>query len=163
MNEATQTSLIPLWNATIGQETLTTVNARELHAFLESQTKFADWIKRRISDYAFVQDVDFTVFLNSEKNSDGRPAKDYFLTLDMAKELAMVERNQKGKEARQYFIACERAYKDQLHQIEQEEIALRRRKWGSRRLPHLEIKHLHLSAARSGRLVWRSGSAAGTV
>jgi len=91
-----------------------TVNARCLHGFLEVQTKFADWIARRIEDYGFKQDIDFTIFLNSEKNPGGRPSKEYHLTIDMAKELSMVERNEKGKQARQYFIECERRAKDPM-------------------------------------------------
>jgi len=91
-----------------GQQ-IPTVNARDLHEFLESKQQFADWIKNRIKKYGFVQDVDFTVIHNFTNNPDGgRPTDGYHLTLDMAKELSMVERNDKGKQARQYFLECER-------------------------------------------------------
>jgi len=86
-----------------------TVNARDLHAFLEVGTSFKDWVTRRIADYGFIEGVDFSSFLS--ESSGGRPAKDYHLSLDMAKELSMVERNEKGKQARQYFLACERKAK----------------------------------------------------
>ena len=84
-----------------------TVNARELHEFLISKQEFSAWIKNRIESYGFVENQDFVtndkVIICSKK-----PIKEYHISLDMAKELSMVERNQKGKEARQYFIACEK-------------------------------------------------------
>lgn len=91
-----------------------TVNARELHAFLESKQDFSTWIKKRIAEYRFVENQDFTLVpqKNGTRKSRGydnwRTRIDYFLSLDMAKELSMVERNDKGKQARQYFIECER-------------------------------------------------------
>ena len=79
------------------------VNARELHTFLEVQTRFNDWIAARITDYAFVENQDYVRFTeNSVKPQGGRPSIGYFISLDMAKELAMVERNEQGKEARRY-------------------------------------------------------------
>ena len=89
------------------------VSARELHKFLESKQQFADWIKDRIGKYGFVENQDFEVFQNFMKNPNGgRPLKEYALTLDMAKELAMVEGNERGKQARQYFIACEKKLRE---------------------------------------------------
>lgn len=85
------------------------VSARDLHAFLESKKQFADWIKNRIQKYGLVEDEDFTTFhqmVNRSKTTE------YALTLDAAKELAMVEGNVKGKEARQYFIQCEKKLKE---------------------------------------------------
>lgn len=95
-----------------------TVNARELHAFLEVGKVFAAWIQERIEQYGFVENQDFIIFSDSGKNSSGikvgRPSKEYHISIDMAKELAMVERNEKGKQARQYFIECERIAKDPM-------------------------------------------------
>jgi anti-repressor protein len=102
--------LITLTTAQIGGEKTNSVNARELHAFLEIGTAFKDWIARRITEYQFKDGQDFCSFL-SETPNGGRPAKEYAITLDMAKELSMVERNAKGKEARQYFIECEKRVK----------------------------------------------------
>ncbi|MFS1539548.1 MAG: antA/AntB antirepressor family protein [Candidatus Phlomobacter fragariae] len=86
-----------------------TVNARDLHLFLEIGKDFTTWIKDRIKQYGFVENIDYIVFTNSGENPfGGRPAKDYHISLDMAKELSMVERNEKGKQARQYFIECEK-------------------------------------------------------
>lgn len=89
------------------------VSARELHEFLESKQEFANWIKNRIDKYGFVENQDFEVFDNFIKNpSGGRPLKEYALTLDMAKELAMVEGNEKGRQARRYFIECEKKLRE---------------------------------------------------
>jgi anti-repressor protein len=102
------TPLIPVTRATFGDTTLPTVNARDLHTFLEVGKDFSSWIKDRIEKYEFIENQDFVVFTQTGENSEGRPRIDYHLALDMAKELAMVERNVKGKQARQYFIECER-------------------------------------------------------
>jgi anti-repressor protein len=99
------------------------VSARELHAFLESKKDFSDWIKQRVQKYGLVDRVDFTTFQG--KSTGGRPQVEYALTLEAAKELAMVEGNSKGKEARQYFIECEKAIK-QVVQNESPEALVRR-------------------------------------
>lgn len=102
--------LIRINSNTIGNEVKETVDARDLHYFLDVGTRFNDWIKRRIDDFGFVEGADFVV-LKNEYNSE------YHLTLDMGKELSMVERNDKGKQARQYFIECERRVKSPELQI----------------------------------------------
>lgn len=105
--------LIPVTDRLIGNRQVPTVNARELHEFLGNKTRFNDWIKNRINEYEFKENVDFVGFTENlvkpqnQENKGGRPTKEYFVTLNMAKELAMVERTDKGREARQYFIACE--------------------------------------------------------
>lgn len=102
--------LIRIEVSAIAGEPAQTCNARELHSFLEAETRFNDWIARRIEEYGFAEGKDFCSFL-SKTPEGGRPAKEYAITIDMAKELAMVERNEKGKQARQYFIECERRAK----------------------------------------------------
>lgn len=93
------------------------VNARELHQFLEVETRFNDWISRRIEEYQFIEKQDFEVLLKNEKNSNGgRPLKEYIISIDMAKELSMVERNEKGKLARLYFIEMEKKAKGYTQQ-----------------------------------------------
>lgn len=89
-----------------------TINARDLYVFLGSRQDFSDWIKGRVQDYGFNEGQDFTIILG--KSTGGRPSKEYHISLDMAKELSMVERNEKGKQARQYFIECERRAKDPM-------------------------------------------------
>ncbi len=103
---------IAIQQNTIKHETVQTVNARELHAFLEVNSNFRDWIKNRIKEYNFQENQDFIIFAKIlAKSLRGRPSMEYHLTLDMAKKLSMLERNEKGKEARQYFIECERRVK----------------------------------------------------
>jgi len=98
--------LIAITRTDIGTTTVPTVNGRDLHEFLDVQTQFKDWIVRRIEEYGFEDGKDFSSFLS--ESTGGRPTKDYALTVDMAKELSMVERTPRGKQARQYFIECER-------------------------------------------------------
>ena len=102
--------LIPLQPQTINGNAVETVNAKELHEFLEVRSKFADWIKNRISEYDFTVNQDFTTVSKNLEN--GGRSIEYYITLDMAKELAMVERTEKGKQARQYFIECERKLRE---------------------------------------------------
>ncbi|MCG5241403.1 phage antirepressor KilAC domain-containing protein [Azospirillum doebereinerae] len=103
--------LIPMGASDMGGQQVRTVNLRDLHAFLENRDHFATWVKDRVRQYGFAEGVDFVTFSEvSEKG--GRPSVDYHGTLDMAKELAMVERNEKGKQARLYFIECERQVKE---------------------------------------------------
>ncbi|WP_375703027.1 antA/AntB antirepressor family protein, partial [Bartonella sp. AA131HXZ] len=108
---------ITITNNTINEESVQTVNARDLHAFLEAKRDFSNWIKDRISRYNFIEGQDFvkTQDLRSPNLASAKSrsviAINYHLTLEMAKELSMVERNEKGKQARQYFIECERRAK----------------------------------------------------
>ena len=88
------------------------VSARELHEFLEVGRDFTTWIKGRISKYDFDENIDFIIVESFHQNGGkgGRPEKDYVITIDMAKELSMVENNAKGKQARKYFIQVEKAW-----------------------------------------------------
>lgn len=83
-----------------------TVSARELHEFLGIETRYNDWF-RRMCEYGFSEGQDFYSFL-SKTSDGGRPAQDAQLTIDMAKEICMLQRNEKGKQARQYFIQLEK-------------------------------------------------------
>src|SRR5690606_17518660 len=105
-------TLIPVAAGEIGGEAVQTVNARDLHGFLEVGKDFSTWIKDRIDQYDFVENQDFVCSpVSGSEGRGGHNRKDYHLSIDMAKELSMVERNHKGKEARQYFIECERQAK----------------------------------------------------
>ena len=99
-------------NTPINNRPIPTVSARDLHRFMEVQTLFKDWITRRIEDFEYEKDRDFIVVSGCSNLSNGEfnpnPPKEYYLTLDMAKELAMVERSPMGRLARKYFIRCER-------------------------------------------------------
>lgn len=105
----TTTVLVPVFTGSIQNQPVQLCNARDLHAFLEVGRDFATWVKDRIAEYGFAEGEDYSPVLGNR--SDGRAGKrrtEYHLTLDMAKELAMVERNEKGRQVRRYFIECER-------------------------------------------------------
>ena len=101
------------------------VDARELHEFLQSKRQFADWIKSRIEKYGFDENHDYVLISqNCETRSGGTVRKEYTLSLDMAKELAMVENNEQGRKARRYFIEVEKRYRAQLPQTFAEALQL---------------------------------------
>ncbi len=109
--------LIKIQPQAIGGQTIETVNARDLHGFLESRQDFSDWIKNRIQQYGFVEGVDYLIHKFMEQLPSGAKQKiDYYISIDMAKELAMVERSDKGREARRYFIECEKRLKQVVNQ-----------------------------------------------
>ena len=86
--------LIKIVNTKISDAEIKTVNARELHAFLESRQEFANWIKSRIADFGFIDDQDFLTILSKTSNG-GRPSREYYISLDMAKPLGMMKLAQK--------------------------------------------------------------------
>ncbi|AKI86728.1 phage antirepressor Ant [Escherichia coli] len=121
--------LIPVFNGTIDNETILLVNARDLHSFLGVGRMFAHWVKERIAEYGFVESQDYILICqNGQTKGRGgdRRSKDYHLTLDTAKELAMVERNEKGRQIRRYFIECEKKLRSMqpAQQFTDEEIIL---------------------------------------
>lgn len=97
--------LIPIFSGQIQDQSIQLVDARLLHSFLESSRQFANWIKERIEEYEFIEGQDFLTNLLKTK---GRPSTEYHLTLDMAKELGMIERSEKGRQIRRYFLEMER-------------------------------------------------------
>ena len=104
----TNSNLIPVFNGLIQNQPVQLCNARELHTFLDIGKDYSTWIKDRINEYGFIQDEDYLVIT---ERTNGRPRKEYHITLDMGKELGMVERNERGRQIRQYFIRCERTLK----------------------------------------------------
>ena len=102
------TEIIALSAATIGGEQIQTVNARDLHAFLGVKTEFKDWIARRIKDFGFVENTDFCSFLS--ESTGGRQSTNHQLTIDMAKQLCMIQRTEIGRKFREYFIEIEEAW-----------------------------------------------------
>ncbi|WP_406603965.1 antA/AntB antirepressor family protein [Bartonella gliris] len=104
-------TLIEIREQVIDQETVQTVNARDLHAFLEVKRDFSNWIKDRIIKYNLEEGIDYILTLAKTGERQNVVLKEYYLTLNVAKELSMLENNKKGREARQYFIKCERLLK----------------------------------------------------
>lgn len=88
-----------------------TLSARDLHNFLEATERFNSWFER-MNQYGFVDGVDFTSVKNFTFVNNGakREIDDYQITIEMAKEIAMLQRNEKGKQARQYFIELEKKW-----------------------------------------------------
>ena len=84
------------------------ISGRELHKVLEVKTEYRHWFKRMV-DYGFTENADYTpVIFDHPQNK--QPTTDHALKLDMAKEIAMLQRNEKGKQVRQYFIEVEKEY-----------------------------------------------------
>ena len=86
-----------------------TVLGRELHEFLGVTTRYNDWFPR-MAEYGFTEGKDFYSFLSKTSETGGRPSTDHLLTIDMAKEICMIQRTEVGKQARQYFIQVEKDY-----------------------------------------------------
>jgi len=106
--------LVPVFQGKVPgnpKEEINAVDARELHEKLGVQTAFKDWIARRIEECQFVENTDF-ILVAQKRATNGRGgdrrSKSYWLTLDAAKHIAMMERSEAGFAARQYFIECEK-------------------------------------------------------
>ena len=97
--------LIPLTD----HDGIQAVLGRDLHAFLEVETRYRDWMPRMIA-YGFTEGQDYALKNERVRDSLGREreAIGHVISLDMAKEISMIQRTDKGKQARQYFIECER-------------------------------------------------------
>jgi anti-repressor protein len=102
-----ENGIIPVYQSDKGTRL---VNMRELHGWLGIETRFNDWINRRIEQYGFSENEDFVLLKNEYGENTGFQAKDYIFKLEPAKEIAMVESNEKGKEIRRYFIKVEEKY-----------------------------------------------------
>ena len=91
------------------------VSGRELHEFLEIKTKYKDWFPRMV-EYGFEEEIDFMkVAQKRATNNLKNPVTtviDHAISIDMAKEISMIQRTEKGKAARQYFINCEKKLKE---------------------------------------------------
>lgn len=83
------------------------VSGRTLYDALGVNSNYTTWFNR-MTEYGFTEGTDFIPIL--EKSTGGRPKEDHALKLDMAKEIAMIQRTEKGKEVRQYFIQVEKDY-----------------------------------------------------
>ena len=87
-----------------------TVSGRELHAALEINTKYADWFTR-MCEYGFAEPQDyFSILRNRSDGLPGKPMTDHQLTIDMAKQLCMIQRTEIGRQFRQYFIKVEESW-----------------------------------------------------
>lgn len=90
------------------------VAGRELHTFLEIGTQYSKWFER-MRDYGFVENTDYVAISQKRLTAQGNETEfiDHAIKLEMAKEIAMIQRSEKGKQARQYFIKVEKKFKQQ--------------------------------------------------
>ena len=116
-----------------------TVLARDLHQFLEIGSEFSHWFKR-MCEYGFSEGTDFSPFLT--ESSGGRPAQDAQLTIDMAKEICMLQRNERGKQARQYFIQLEKDWNSP------EKVMARALQIADKRIRALEVANAELTVEK---------------
>ena len=142
----------------IEQKSIQLVDARELHRKLQTRRDFSNWIKGRIQEYGFVANEDYFVEDNQYKNTEnqilrqngrkiekGRPTIDYYLTVNMAKELAMVERNEWGRKIRRYFIEMEKIAQQSIIKMPPSLNV-----YGKEALPYIEWLLLHQYSVTSG-------------
>lgn len=104
----TNSNLVAVFNGIIANQSVQLCNARSLYEFLGVKNNFANWIQDRISEYGFIENEDYIIIT---ERTAGRPRKEYHITLDMGKELGMVEKNEKGRQIRKYFIKVENLQK----------------------------------------------------
>lgn len=136
-----ENNLVPVYETSTGEKV---VYGTELHATLEVGRDFSTWVKGRLSECDAAEKEDFDSFpQNGGKPTGGRPRLEYIIKLDIAKEMAMLERNEKGKQVRRYFIEVEKKYKsnplDNLSQELQAVIVVDKRVTKiEKRVDHLE-------------------------
>ena len=113
-----------------------TILGRDLHEFLEVKTKYADWFPR-MCEYGFIENIDFSTCFSNLRSEihGGQNKQDHQLTIDMAKEICMLQRNEKGKQARQYFIQLEKDWNSP------EKVMARALKIADKRIKFLEAKN----------------------
>lgn len=130
--------LIKITKSNIGAEVINSVNAREIHSYLEVKTAFTTWFNRTVEKYDFTLNEDFISFL--KESNGGRPQQEHIVSLDMAKELCLVEPNEKGKETRKYFIEVEKRQNRVLTTSEQIALIAQGHQEVEQRLTQIEHK-----------------------
>lgn len=149
IKDKTMNELIIIRPTLINGAEVNSVNARELHAVLESKQDFSTWIKKRLDEVDAVENTDYIVV--PQKNGTQRPdgtqgvsiSIEYILSTDIAKEIAMLERNEIGKKVRRYFIEVEKAYKRDktaVSQLDYMQMQLNLMKEQDRKIHELEDK-----------------------
>ena len=126
------------------------VMGRDLHKFLEVGRDYTNWFKQMVG-YGFTEGQDFTLVKEEIAGRTGSPnlantRHNHIVSLDMAKEISMIQRTDKGKQARQYFIECERRAKEPA-QLSPEELMARAIKVADNTIKELEAKTRELEPA----------------
>lgn len=129
-NKTLMEELVPIYTT---DKDIKVVNARELYQILGVKKDFSNWIKSNLKDYKMAEPVentknalkgelDFDYFVLEIKGDGPRKRKEYILTLDTAKELAMMSRCEKGREVRKYFIEVEKAFNEMVNTLSNSEM-----------------------------------------
>lgn len=108
-----ENELVTVYETSTGEKV---VYGTELHTVLEVKSNYTTWVQRRLNDCDAIENEDYETYfpkLESEMHG-GQNKKDHIIKLDIAKEMAMLERNDKGKQIRRYFIEVEKRYKEDL-------------------------------------------------
>jgi phage anti-repressor protein len=142
--------LIPVVYGYIGNKDIQSVSGRKLHTFLKVGRDFTTWVKARIKQYGFTEGVDYLIVedlstpVSGSAKSRQQTEHDYIISLDMGKELSMVERNEQGKAARRYFIDCE----ERLRRVAPEEHKAALLNWRKNRVTACEDHKLMADAVK---------------
>ncbi|WP_306559229.1 antA/AntB antirepressor family protein [Lawsonella clevelandensis] len=115
-----QSKLIPIQNNDGAQAVL----GRDLHAFLEIGKDYSTWFKD-MCQYGFIAGQDFTPKSGKTSEAGGRPRIDHIISLEMAKEICMIQRSPLGNQARQYYIECERRARNNVPALSGPELVAR--------------------------------------
>ena len=113
--------ILPVYETNTGEKI---VNARELHEKMMVGKDFTSWIKNRIDQYGFTENEDYFLTLTKIGERKNVTRHDYFLTLDTAKEIAMVQNNEAGRAIRKYFIEVEKRFRQKQPQTQAELILM---------------------------------------
>lgn len=114
-----ESELVPVYETTTGEKV---VYGKDLHKELEVKTDFSTWIKRRFNECDAQEKADYDLLPKIEEQVSGaKHSIDYIIKLNIAKEMAMLERNEKGKQVRRYFIEVEKRYKESMSELTKED------------------------------------------
>lgn len=108
------------------------ISARELHEALQIKTRFNDWFLRMIA-YGFDEGKDFYSKMSKTSIVGGRPATDYQISVDMAKEICMIQRTNLGKQYREYFLELEKKWNSP------EQVMARALQYSHQKIQQLEV------------------------
>lgn len=137
----TQNALIPIYDTSDEQQA---VMGRDLHEFLEVNTEYRHWFPRMV-EYGFIEGQDYAVKNDRTASPAGMKERlNHIVTLDMAKEIAMIQRTERGKQARLYFLEVERNYRNQTFRLSEDEIVHQALAITSRKIRELEQRNAEI-------------------
>lgn len=137
-NLAVNENIIPI-KVEVNENQEPILNGRDLHSFLEVKTPYKKWFDR-MTDYGFEENIDFCTVGQKSPIANGgyQEITDHVLKLDMAKEIAMIQRSEKGKQARRYFLQIEKNWNSP------EKVMARALILANKKIENLEIENQEL-------------------